>query len=222
MKIKRILFNKKTSVQIQVNNIKQLLIKNNVTLGKNFTFEIATLVLQIEKLIKYYDSKKLPSRFKTNLLSLEFTLSIHQSHVDNLSNKLNSIKAEFENAKMNEQKKLIIFELLFLHLDVLFTNYQIQELKPNNIAVENLGEKQEFTITKPAEIQKSIMTGPIKTIEDNSNTNPKFEKLTLKQKTKYQELAKELEKELLSNENDKKKINKLRASISYYQKLIEK
>ena len=222
MKIKRILFNKKTSVQIQVNNIKQLLIKNNVTLGKNFTFEIATLVLQIEKLIKYYDSKKLPSRFKTNLLSLEFTLSIQQSHVDNLSNKLNSIKAEFENAKMNEQKKLIIFELLFLHLDVLFTNYQIQELKPKNIAVENLGEKQEFTITKPAEIQKSIMTGPIKTIENNSNTNPKFEKLTLKQKTKYQELAKELEKELLSNENDKKKINKLRASISYYQKLIEK
>ena len=184
MKIKRILFNKKTSVQIQVNNIKQLLIKNNVTLGKNFTFEIATLVLQIEKLIKYYDSKKLPSRFKTNLLSLEFTLSIQQSHVDNLSNKLNSIKVEFENAKMNEQKKLIIFELLFLHLDVLFTNYQIQELKPNNIAVENLAEKQEFTITKPAEIQKSIMTGPIKTIENNSNTNPKFEKLTLKQKTK--------------------------------------
>jgi hypothetical protein len=104
----------------------------------------------------------------------------------------------------------------------LFTNYQIQELKPNNIAVENLGEKQEFTITKPTEIQKSIMTGPLKTIENNFNTNPKFEKLTLKQKTKYQELVKELEKELLSNENDKKKINKLRASISYYQKLIEK
>ena len=222
MKIKRILFNKKTSVQIQVNNIKQLLIINNVTLGKNFTFEIATLVLQIEKLIKYYDSKKLPSRFKTNLLSLEFTLSIQQSHVDNLSNKLNSIKAEFENAKMNEQKKLIIFELLFLHLDVLFTNYQIQELKPNNIAVENLGEKQEFTITKPAKIQKSIMTEPIKTIKNNSNTNPKFEKLTLKQKTKYQELVKELEKELSLNEKDQKKINKLRASISYYQKLIEK
>jgi predicted metallopeptidase len=32
---------------------------------------------------------------------------------------INSIKDEFENAKMNEQKKLIIFELLFLHLDVL-------------------------------------------------------------------------------------------------------
>lgn len=160
MKIKRILFDKKTSVQIQVNNIKQLLIKNNVILGKNFTFEIATLVLQIEKLIKYYDAQKLPSRFKTNLRSLEFTLSIQQSNIDKLSNKLNSIKDEFENAKMNEQKKLIIFELLFLHLDVLFTNYQIQELKPNNIAVKNLGEKQEFTTTKPTEIQKSIMTGP--------------------------------------------------------------
>jgi hypothetical protein len=69
MKIKRILFDKKPSVQIQVNNIKQLLIKNNVILGKNFTFEIATLVLQIEKLIKYYDSKKLFSRFKTILIS---------------------------------------------------------------------------------------------------------------------------------------------------------
>ena len=66
------------------------------------------------------------------------------------------------------------------------------------------------------------MTEPIKTIENNSNTNPKFEKLTLKQKTKYQELVKELEKELSLNEKDQKKINKLRASISYYQKLIEK
>lgn len=121
-------------------------------------------MLQIEKLIKYYDSKKSPSRFKTNLLSLEFTLSIQQSHVDNSSNKLNSIKTEFENAKTNEQKKLIIFELLFLHLDVLFTNYQIQELKPNNIAVENSSEEQELTITKSAKIQKSIMTE--KTIEN--------------------------------------------------------
>ena len=50
-------------IRIQVNNLKKILIETNVVLGKKFTFEIATLILQTEKLINYYDSKKQLSPF---------------------------------------------------------------------------------------------------------------------------------------------------------------
>lgn len=61
-------------IRIQVNNLKKILIETNVILGKKFTFEIATLILQTEKLINYYDSKKLLSRFNFNFRALELTL----------------------------------------------------------------------------------------------------------------------------------------------------
>jgi len=58
MEIKKIEFIETKPIRIQVNNLKKILIETNVILGKKFTFEIATLILQTEKLINYYDSKK--------------------------------------------------------------------------------------------------------------------------------------------------------------------
>ena len=75
MDIKKIEFIETKSIRIQVNNLKKILIETNVILGKKFTFEIATLILQTEKLINYYDSKKLFSRFNSNFRALELTLS---------------------------------------------------------------------------------------------------------------------------------------------------
>ena len=40
-----------------LSNLKKILIETNVILGKKFTFEIATLILQTEKLINYYHHK---------------------------------------------------------------------------------------------------------------------------------------------------------------------
>jgi len=76
MNLKNIEFTEDKSVRIQINNFLKILIETNVVLGKKFTLEIAILVRQIEKFIKYYDSKKLQSRFNSNFQALELNFQM--------------------------------------------------------------------------------------------------------------------------------------------------
>lgn len=74
MNIKKIKYIEEEPLKIQVNKLKRLLIEANVILGKKFTLEIASLTSQIEKLINFYDSKKIPSRFNSSAQALELNL----------------------------------------------------------------------------------------------------------------------------------------------------
>ena len=170
MAIKTITFNNKISVQIQINNIKKMLIEANVLLGKKFSFEIATLILQIEKLINYYDTKKLPARFKAQFQSLELTLSNQEIYFNDSLNRSSSIKTDFYSAKTNDKKKHIIFELLFFHLDILFNAYQTQELTLNSITPDNSYQKQGL-----------ITVNSAKQMKNKSPVNSELKKLILKQ-----------------------------------------
>ena len=76
MNLKNIEFTEDKSVRIQINNFFKILIETNVVLGKKFTLEIAILVRQIEKFIKYYDSKKLQFRFNSNFQALELNFQM--------------------------------------------------------------------------------------------------------------------------------------------------
>jgi len=168
MEIKKIQFIETETIQIQINNVKKILIETNVILGKKFTFEMATLVLQTEKLINYYDSKKLGARFNANFRAVELTLSnedISLKDVSSFITELSSIKTDFNNATTNEQKKSIMFKLLFFHMNVLFNAYQqSKELKTNT------------------SVRKST-----------SESTENLEKLTIKQKEKYLVLMDKLE-----------------------------
>ena len=202
MEIKKIEFIEMKPIRIQVNNLKKILIETNVILGKKFTFEIATLILQAEKLINYYDSKKMLSRFNSSFRALELTLSnsdISFEDVSEFTNQLNLIKIEFNNVKTNDQKKCIMFKLLFFHMDILLNAYQNKELKINDSIIKN----------PKLETNNSV--------ENLTNKyNESLEKLTDKQRKKYLELSNKLEN---AKPNQR---NKIQAGITYYKKLMRK
>lgn len=202
MEIKKIEFIKTKPIRIQVNNLKKILIENNVILGKKFTFEIATLILQTEKLINYYDSKKLLSRFNSNFRALELTLSNEDISFEDVSkfiNQLSLIKTEFNNVKTNEQKKCIMFKLLFFHINVLFNAYQSKELKINDSVIEKPKLKTNNSVENPT-----------------NKSNESLEKLTDKQRKKYLELSNKLENAEPSQRN------KIQAGLTYYKNLMRK
>ena len=199
MVITKIEFIETKPVRIQVNNLKKTLIETEIILGRKFTLEMATLILQIEKLIYYYDSKKMSSRFNSNFRALELTISSEEvslsEDLSELINKLNSIKTAFHSAGTNERKKCIMFELLFLHINILFNAYQNQESKMNNSVMEEL------------ETNNSA-----ENLTNNSNDG--LEKLTDKQRKKYIELTNQLKNAEPSQRN------KIQAGRAYYKRLM--
>jgi hypothetical protein len=163
-------------------------------------------ILQVEKLICYYDSKKLPSRFNSNLKSLELTLSTEMIYFKNLSeltDQLNLIKTEFACTKTNEQKRHLIFKVLFFHINILFAAYQAQVLKNNNLAVENAYAAPKLE-THHDVIEKI-----------NKESDEKLETLSTIQQQKYLKLQ-----ENLKNTEDPREKNRIRANIAHYKKLI--
>ena len=174
-----------------------------MVLGKKYTLDIAVLILQIEKLIDYYDSKKISSRFSSYLKSLELTLSREElPFPDNsiLLEEMNSIKTEFSTSENNLKKKSVMFKLLYFHMDILFCAYQMLELKNNPSEIkENLFELNKNDSTKITDF----------------DTDKKLDKLSFKQKAKYIKL-----KEELSKETDPVKKNKIRSGVNYYKKIL--
>ena len=101
---------------IQVNDIKSILVEKNVILGRKFTFEIATLIVQMEKLIGYYDTKKIPSRFKAQYKTMELMLSTEStyiSRIDAIRSDLSQIKIKFELTENNIKKKRLCLNYCF-------------------------------------------------------------------------------------------------------------
>lgn len=196
MNSRKIEFIENKPVKLQINNVKQILIESNVILGKKFTLEIATLIIQIEKLMNYYDTKKIPSRFKANFQSLELNLSseeILSKNISKFTNELNLIKTMFNDSKENEQKRNVMFKLLFFHINILFNTYQ--ELNLNNFVVNKSYERPKL---------------------EKSSLNENLEKLTDKQLEKYLKLTHELE-----NAEPTQK-NKIRAGLTYYKNIMKK
>jgi hypothetical protein len=114
--IETINFDKEKSLKFQLNSLKLLFIKKNIFLGNKFTIEMAILLNQIEKLIGYYDSKKLDARFNSYLKDLELSFSKEDLLfiiTPPLLSELNIIKQKFSNSRDNSEKRNVMFELLF-------------------------------------------------------------------------------------------------------------
>ena len=136
MYYKKIKYIETESVTHQINKLKKTLIEGNVVLGKSFSFEIANIISQIQKLVNYYDSKKIPARFSANIKSLELTVSNIALDLENsstLNEQIEILKNEFNTADSNQKRRHIIFKLLFFHVNILFVAYESQSQKiPNN------------------------------------------------------------------------------------------
>ena len=97
-----------------------------------------------------------------------------------------------------------MFKLLFFHIDILFTAYQLQELNTKNPVIE-----------KSYEVPKLETNNSIEPITITSNE--KLEKLSPKQRQKYFELSKKLKEE-----RDPVKKNKINSGLNSYKKLLNK
>ena len=153
--IKKITYLENQPLKNQINSLKLLFIENKLILGKKFTIKMTTLIIQIEKLTGFYDSKKLGARFNSHFKTLE--LRIFEDDLtfiisSSLLNELNLIKQKFSKAVNNSEKKKVMFELLFFHLNCLFEAYQSLEPQINLPKLDESIENKSLLITN---LQKS-------------------------------------------------------------------
>ena len=196
---------------IQLNRLKKQIVKHNIVLGNDNTQEMASILTQIEKLIGYYDSKKLSSRFKAFVDAFEKNLSSVETDIDQ---NLKQIKIDYKNTKSNKRKKELMFSLLFLHLNVLVNEYH------QRYNTSRINSKLNKTVTP--EIDNKVIID--ETIEEFdffekkiTDSEQNIENLTNKQQIKYFMLKKKYQN--TPNQSEK---NKLRANLDYYYKLINK